>query len=198
MSEDEGIHEDGNGDEEDFDGISEEEAEGLIFSTGQDILITMADDGEVSVGAFVGLSEFGVIYRATYRMMLVQDRTNVETRNRFMASLWTHTVSELREMAANEEISLVGLKKKGEIIAELADSMVAMADEMMEPHKALVPLKRSVMTFLPWQEVKMIERADEYMEERDLAAFSESLEQFMGVDLVAADATLSEEKAKDE
>jgi hypothetical protein len=198
MSEDEGIHEDGSGDEEDFDGISEEEAEGLIFQTGQDILITMADEGEVSVGAFIGLSEFGVIYRATYRMMLVQDRTNVETRNKFMASLWIHTIAELKEIAANEEISLMGLKKKGEIIAELADSMVAMADSMMEPHKALVPLKRSVMTFLPWHKVDMIERADEYMEERDLAAFSESLEQFMGVDLVAADATLSDEGAKDE
>lgn len=194
MSEDEGIHEDG---EREFDDITEEEEEGLIFTTGQDILISLVDGG-LSVGAFVGLSDFGVIYRATYRMRVVQERTNVETRNRFKVALWTHTIAELREMAENEGIALTGLRKKNEIILELSDAMVAMADEMMEPHEELVALKRTVMTFLPWSEVKSIERADEYLEEQELMQFSESLDSFMGIDLMASDMGPNEQKVPDE
>lgn len=170
-----------NVDDPDFDDVSEEEANGMIFVPGSEILILLAD-GKKTAGAYVGLTEFGVIFRATYRMKMIQETVDTETANLIRESMFRKTVAELKELAEEEGISLKGAKKKVEMVAEITDCMIAEVNALMEPHEELVALKRTVMTFLPWQEVARIERADEYLEEKDLERFSVSLDQFTGID----------------
>lgn len=167
-------------DEPDFDAVSDDEIGGRIFEPGSEILIQHGEGG-LSVGAYIGLTEFGVIYRATYRMKMVQEQVDPEIVNGIRSGLMLNTVAELRVMAEEEELSLAGLKKKSEIIEELTDYIVAQVNKNMEPHEELVMLKRSVLTFLPWHEVGQIERAEEYLEEKELERFSQSLDAFKGI-----------------
>lgn len=190
MSEDnesDGMNEDG----------SEEENDDFVFEPGSDVLVYLPE-GSMTVGAYVGMTDFGVILKVTYRMKMVQDKMDIETRNKFKAALWTYTIPGLKELALENEIALTGLKKKQEMVMEISDVMLAQADEMMEPHEELVPLKRPVMTFIPWQEITRIERADEHLEEIELVEFSQSLDEFMGVPLEGLDMGTSEVGAKDE
>lgn len=183
-------------DDPDFDAVSDDEIGGRIFDPGSEILIHHGD-GALSVGAYIGLTDFGVIYRATYRMKMVQEEIDAETRNGIRGGLLSNTVAELREMAEQEEMSLKGLKKKSEIIEELTDYIVAQVNKNMETHEELVMLKRSVLTFLPWSEVTQIERADEYLEEKELQRFSVSLDEFRGIHEDEATVPPSEEGVKD-
>jgi len=191
-----GMDEDGV-DDPDFDGVSEDEVNGRIFDPGSEILIQHADGGQ-SVGAYVGLTDFGVIYRATYRMKTVQEQVDGETANLVRESLFRSTVAELKAIAEEEEISLKGLKKKSEMVQEITDVMISQMNALMEPHEELVLLKRTVMTFLPWSEVTRIERAEEYLEEKELERFSVSLDQFKGISEDEATVSQDEVGAKDE
>lgn len=184
-------------DDPDFDAVSEEEVNGRIFDPGSEILIKHGDNG-LSVGAYVGVTDFGVIFRATYRMKVVQDQVDAETVNIIRAGLASSTVAELKVMAEEEEISLKGLNKKSEIVEEITDSFIAAVNANMEPHEELVLLKRSVLTFLPWSEITQIERADEYLEEKELERFSISLDQFRGISEDEVTVPPGDDGAKDE
>ena len=178
---------------EPLDRISEEEADGVIFEVGQDILIHLVEGG-VTVGAFIGLSDFGVVHRATHRMLKVVDQYDEAFRNRLRANLSMETVADLRKMAADEEIGLTGLRKKVEIVEEIVDVMIAKFEDSFETRDELTPLKRSIVTFHTLAEVKMIERADEYLEEKELVRFGNSLDKFTGI----TDDPLGNDKTKGE
>jgi hypothetical protein len=188
-------------DDNESDGMNEdgttEDGDDYVFEPGSDVLVYLPEGG-MTVGAYVGMTDYGVILKVTYRMKMVQDRMDIETRNKFKAALWTYTIAGLKELAEENEIAITGLRKKEEIVAEISDVMLAQADAMMEPHEELVPLKRPVMTFLPWQEITRIERAEEHLEEIELTEFSQSLDAFVGITEDEASVSQDEVGVKDE
>jgi len=175
----------------------EEEFDEDVFQPGESVLITK-DDESLSIGLYVGLTDFGLITKNTHRMEKIQDRLSPAFRNDFRVGLMKKTVAELRELAADEEISLTGLKRKDHIIAEISDVMLARAEEELEERTEFVVLKRPVLSFLAWHKVDEIRRLSEYLEEMDLQEFSDSLDMFAGIDLVGPDMGSDEAKVADE
>lgn len=164
-----------------FDEVSDEEAEGKIFEPGQGILITLEEGN--AAGYFIGLSDFGLVYRATHRMTNVTDYISERAVNELLLRFGMKTKQELVDYAASEldmELPL-GAKKK-ELVAEIVQALVDGAESQLVSRKEFVELKRTIMTFLPWHEIRGIESSDEHMEEKELRVFGDSLEEGLKLD----------------
>lgn len=168
-----------------------------VFQEGESVLITKEDES-LSIGLFVGIMDFGLITKNTHRTEKIDDRFSPAFRNDFKVGLFKKTVAELKEMAEEEEISLMGLRKKNEIVAEMSDVMLSRAENELESREAFVALKRPVLSFLPWPEIREIRRLSEYLEEQDLQEFSTSLDMFAGIDAVGPDMGSEASKVSDE
>lgn len=165
-------------DELNFDGISEEEANGQIFKQGQSILIETEDS--YRAGAFIGLSDFGVIFRATHKMREVEVEVDEDSIVDLIEDLSVKTIAQLKEFAAAQGVTFTGCKVKADYVAALVQHMVDVAREE-GPRKEMVELKRTIMTFLPWPEVLGIEATTEWLEEQNLSDFSAELAAFSGL-----------------
>jgi hypothetical protein len=168
-----------------------------MFQEGESVLITK-EDLTMAIGLFVGLTDFGVITKGTHRTEKMQDRLTPAFRNDFTVGLYKLTVAELKDMAAEEDISLVGLKKKIDIVNEVADVMMARMESQLEPREEFVALKRPVLTFTPWHKLEEMRRLSEFLEEMELQEFSDSLDMFSGIDAVGPDMGSDEQKVSDE
>lgn len=180
--------------EENEDGIYPDDD---VFQEGESVLITKEDES-LAIGLFVGIMDFGLITKNTHRTEKIADRFSPAFRNDFRVGLMKKTVEALKEMAVDEEISLVGLRKKNEIIEEMTDVMLARAENEMEEREAFITLKRPVLSFLPWPEIKEVRRLSEYLEEQDLQEFSTSLDMFSGIEAVGPDVSPEASKVSDE
>jgi hypothetical protein len=168
-----------------------------IFGEGESVLIDK-EDGTLYIGLFMGFTDQGVITKNTHRMEKIQDRLSPAFRNDFKVGLFKKTVAELKELAEEEEISLTGLRKKNEIVAEISDVMLARAENELEERTEFVNLKRPVLSFLPWHKIDEMRRLSEYLEEMDLQEFSTSLDMFVGIDAVGPDVGSGESKVTNE
>jgi hypothetical protein len=190
FSEKENMSEEPEGLDEDFEGED-------IFNEGESVLIDK-EDGTLFIGLFVGFTDQGLITKNTHRMEKIQDRLSPAFRNDFKVGLFKRTVAELRAIAEDEEIALTGLRKKDEIVAEMADVMLARAEAQLEERTEFVVLKRPVLSYLPWHKIDEMRRLSEYLEEMDLQEFSDSLDMFAGIDAVGPDMGSDESKVSGE
>jgi len=178
-----------------FDGISEEEANGQIFKQGQSILIETEESYEA--GAFIGLSDFGVIYRATHKMQEVEIEIDEQGLQNLIEDLSVKTIAQLKEFAAAQGVVFTGCKVKADYVAALVQHMIEEAQED-GPRKEMVELKRTIMTFLTWNQIIRIEATTEWLEEQNMSNFSAELASFSGLVLEDTAVAQDDSQASDE
>lgn len=105
--------------------------------------------------------------------IVIETQDGLEAGDLVGASMWgvifraTHRM-DTRELEPDE-------------VSELEDEEGELPEGAIVTRTEMVPLARSVLTLLPWSEVKKIELAEEYLEEGVLRDFREALDVEEGI-----------------